>query len=55
VTAPKVNPPLASAVTDSPSGESITVAPSGFNRILEAAILPSTEKVLTAVKDILKY
>jgi 2-oxoisovalerate dehydrogenase E1 component len=29
--------------------------PVGFNRILEAAILPSTEKVIKAAKEILKY
>lgn len=32
-----------------------TFTPVGFNRILEAAILPGTEKVLAAVKEILKY
>lgn len=29
--------------------------PVGFNRILEAAILPNTEKVIAAVKELLKY
>ncbi len=29
--------------------------PVGFNRILEAAILPNTEKVISAAKELLKY
>lgn len=32
-----------------------TFTPVGFNRTLEAAILPSTEKVLAAAKELLKY
>lgn len=32
-----------------------TFTPVGFNKILEAAILPSTEKILKAVKEILNY
>lgn len=32
-----------------------TFTPVGFNRILEAAILPSTDKISKAVKDILNY
>jgi 2-oxoisovalerate dehydrogenase E1 component len=32
-----------------------TFTPVGFNRILEAAILPSTEKILEAAKDLLEY
>lgn len=32
-----------------------TFTPVGFNRILERAILPNTDKVLTAMKDILNY
>jgi 2-oxoisovalerate dehydrogenase E1 component len=32
-----------------------TFTPVGFNRILEAAILPNNEKVETAVREILKY
>ncbi len=32
-----------------------TFTPVGFNRILEAAILPNTEKILTAARDLLQY
>jgi len=32
-----------------------TFTPVGFNRILEAAILPSTEKIITAAKELLAY
>lgn len=32
-----------------------TFTPVGFNKILEAAILPSTDKIVKAVKEILKY
>lgn len=32
-----------------------TFTPVGFNKILEAAILPSTDKILNAIRDILKY
>lgn len=32
-----------------------TFTPVGFNKILEAAILPSTEKILKAIKEILNY
>ncbi len=32
-----------------------TFTPVGFNRILEAAILPNTEKVLQAAKELLEY
>ena len=32
-----------------------TFTPVGFNRILEAAILPNTEKILEAAKDLLEY
>ncbi len=32
-----------------------TFTPVGFNRILEKAILPDTEKIITAFKDILEY
>jgi 2-oxoisovalerate dehydrogenase E1 component len=32
-----------------------TFTPVGFNRILERAILPSTEKVLEAAKKVLGY
>jgi 2-oxoisovalerate dehydrogenase E1 component len=32
-----------------------TFTPVGFNRILEAAILPNTEKVLQAAKELLQY
>jgi len=32
-----------------------TFTPIGFNRILEAAILPNTERILTAARDLLQY
>ncbi len=32
-----------------------TFTPVGFNRILEAAILPNTEKVMAAAREVLKY
>jgi 2-oxoisovalerate dehydrogenase E1 component len=32
-----------------------TFTPVGFNRILEAAILPNTKKILTAARDLLQY
>ena len=32
-----------------------TFTPIGFNRILEAAILPNTEKILIAARDLLAY
>jgi 2-oxoisovalerate dehydrogenase E1 component len=32
-----------------------TFTPVGFNRILEAAILPNTERILTAARDLLQY
>ena len=32
-----------------------TFTPVGFNRILEAAVLPNTEKVLKAAKELLQY
>jgi 2-oxoisovalerate dehydrogenase E1 component len=32
-----------------------TFTPVGFNRILERAILPNTEKVLEAARQVLKY
>ncbi len=32
-----------------------TFTPVGFNRILEAAILPNTEKIVTAAKELLAY
>jgi len=32
-----------------------TFTPVGFNRILEKAILPNTEKIVTAAKDLLEY
>ncbi|MCA1745542.1 MAG: alpha-ketoacid dehydrogenase subunit beta, partial [Bacteroidales bacterium] len=32
-----------------------TFTPVGFNRILEAAILPNTDKVLEAAKELLQY
>ncbi len=32
-----------------------TYTPVGFNRILEGAILPNTDKVVTAAKELLKY
>ena len=32
-----------------------TFTPIGFNRILEAAILPNTEKILAAARDLLEY
>lgn len=32
-----------------------TYTPVGFNRILEKAILPNTEKIITAVKELLAY
>jgi 2-oxoisovalerate dehydrogenase E1 component len=32
-----------------------TFTPVGFNRILEAAILPNTNKILDAIKEILVY
>ncbi|KKL48303.1 hypothetical protein LCGC14_2326860, partial [marine sediment metagenome] len=32
-----------------------TFTPVGFNRILEGAILPNTEKILTAARDLLEY
>lgn len=32
-----------------------TFTPVGFNRILEKAVLPNTDKVIVAIKDILKY
>ncbi len=32
-----------------------TFTPVGFNRILEAAILPDTEKIYTAIKELLEY
>jgi 2-oxoisovalerate dehydrogenase E1 component len=32
-----------------------TFTPVGFNRILEAAILPSTEKILEAARELLEY
>jgi 2-oxoisovalerate dehydrogenase E1 component len=32
-----------------------TFTPVGFNRILEQAILPNTDKILTAIKELLDY
>lgn len=32
-----------------------TFTPVGFNKILEASILPSSDKIYTAVKEILNY
>ena len=32
-----------------------TFTPVGFNRILEKATLPNTEKIYTAAKDLLDY
>ena len=32
-----------------------TFTPVGFNRILEAAILPNTDRILTAARDLLQY
>ena len=32
-----------------------TFTPVGFNRILEKAILPNTEKIYTAAKELIKY
>ena len=32
-----------------------TFTPVGFNRILEAAILPNTERIENAVTELLKY
>ena len=32
-----------------------TYTPVGFNRILEAAILPNTDKILKAAKELLQY
>ena len=32
-----------------------TFTPIGFNRILEKAILPNTEKIVTAAKELLAY
>ncbi len=32
-----------------------TFTPVGFNRILEAAVLPNTDKITNAIKEILKY
>ncbi len=32
-----------------------TFTPVGFNRILEKAVLPNTEKILAAIRDVLKY
>jgi 2-oxoisovalerate dehydrogenase E1 component len=41
---------------DAPVGRvGSTFTPVGFNRILERAILPSTEKVLEAAKSVLAY
>ena len=44
------------AFLDAPIGRvGSTFTPVGFNRILERAILPSTEKVLQAARNLLKY
>jgi 2-oxoisovalerate dehydrogenase E1 component len=32
-----------------------TFTPVGFNRILEKAILPNTEKIIAAAKELLQY